>query len=335
VSRSNVRAEAQRATGGGLRHVYTTAIQGFAFNGSAQAVEALKRRNPRIGYCEQDQEVTLGQVADPLEFRTLARPGSGTTSEKASAWDIDMIGGGSGSSAAVAWVIDSGIDLDHPDLNVDKVRSRNFVLRDSSADDLNGHGTHVAGTIGAIRGNGKGAYGVVPGASVVAVRVLDRRGSGAYSDVIAGVNYVGEVAKAGDVVNMSIGGPTSDALDTAVLNVSRDKQLFFALAAGNESEDYALHSPARAGGVDANDRVYSVGSFTQSKTWSGFSNYGAGVAYAEPGSSIYSTYKDGSYATLSGTSMASPHLAGLLLLGAPNPGGTVQGPDRAYTIGVR
>ena len=214
------------------------------------------------------------------------------------------------------------------------------MSRESSPNDLHGHGTHVAGTIAA-KANTIGVIGVVPGAQVVAVRVLDRRGSGSNSDVIAGVEYVATVGNAGDVANMSLGGGVSQALDTAVLNAS--SVVKFALAAGNESENAMNHSPARAGGVNANDNVYTIASFAQGASatdnvdpWSSFSNYGKPpVSYAEPGSSILSTYKGGGYATMSGTSMATPHFAGILLAGSTVTDGTAaDGRGGTYAIGV-
>ena len=336
VSRANVRAEAERASGGGLRHVYEVALKGFALNISSQGVAELRRRNPNIAYCEQDQEVTIGQTG-PLDFRTQARPGGGGTAPGETVpWGVSRVKGGVGdfkTSTRRAFVIDSGIDLDHPDLRVDVGLSRNFVPRDTSPDDLNGHGTHVAGTIGAIDNN-VGVVGVAPGARLVAVRVLDRRGSGAYSDVIKGVDYVATTGQSGDVANMSLGGPVSDALDTAVSNAA-SKGIYFTLAAGNSSTDANTSSPARANG----NNIFTVSSFAQGDRWSSFSNYGnPPVDHAEPGSSIPSTYKDGGYATLSGTSMAAPHLAGILYAtGNVAFGGYVTGdPDgKPDIIGVR
>jgi len=229
-------------------------------------------------------------------------------------------------------VIDSGIDLDHPDLNVDQARSQNFVARETSPNDLNGHGTHVAGTIGAID-NTIGVIGVAAGVKVVAVRVLDRRGSGSNSGVIAGVDYVGRVGQAGDVANMSLGGGVSTALDQAVI-AAASKGVKFTLAAGNSGISATQSSPARANGPN----VFTVSAFANGDTWASFSNYGnPPVDFAEPGVGIQSTYKDGGYASLSGTSMAAPHLAGILLTGGARSGGSVKGdPDgNADTIGVK
>jgi subtilisin family serine protease len=247
-------------------------------------------------------------------------------------------GAGTGSGSGTAWVIDTGIDFDHPDLNVDATRSRNFSSG-TSFDDGNGHGSHVSGIIGA-KDNSIGVVGVSPGATLVAVRVLNNAGSGTNSDVIAGVDYVAGAGSPGDVANMSLGGGPSTALDNAVIAAAATG-VKFTLAAGNESDNANNHSPARANGPN----VYTVSSFAKGTSatdtddpWSSFSNFGnPPVDYAEPGSSIPSTYKNGGYATLSGTSMAAPHLAGILLAGAVRSGGTVDNdPDgNPDTIGTK
>ena len=231
----------------------------------------------------------------------------------------------------MAIVIDSGVQADHPDLNVNAALGANFSS-DSSSDDFSGHGTHVAGTIAAIN-NSIGVVGVAPGTEIVAVKVLNRRGSGTISGVIAGVDYAASIAQNGDVANMSLGGGFSQALNDAVV-AAASTGLKFTLAAGNESTSATTKSPASANGAN----IYTISSFANGDVWSSFSNFGnPPVDFAEPGSSIYSTYKGGGYATLSGTSMAAPHAAGLLLLGAIRSGGTVSGdPDgNADTIGIR
>ena len=330
VSRANARAEANRsvqAEGARLKHVYSVALQGFSVEAAPQAVERMQAANPNIDYCEQDQVVTLGPVF------AAAPPSSGGTVQPAQEkpWGIARVLGGGAGTFATAWVIDTGIDFTHPDLNVDTARSRNFVERETSAQDLNGHGTHVSGTIAALN-NTIGVIGVAPGAKVVAVRVLNKRGSGTNSGVIAGVDYVAANGKAGDVANMSLGGGVSSALDTAVINASAGG-VRFALAAGNESDDANNHSPGRANGPN----IYTVSAFGTGDKWASFSNYGnPPVDYAEPGVSIKSTWLSGGYNTISGTSMATPHLAGLLLAGPIRNGGQVVGdPDGAPdTIGV-
>ncbi|AOL95536.1 S8 family serine peptidase [Porphyrobacter sp. LM 6] len=318
------RGAAQAATGQ-VGHVYTKALRGFSVRASAQGIANMRAKNPSIRYCEQDQVVTAIQTKG-------GKPGGGTTTQPPQEvpWGITRVRGGAAGTFATAWVIDSGIQLDHPDLNVDTARSRSF-LTDTSPNDANGHGTHVAGTIAAIN-NTIGVVGVAPGARVVAVRVLDRRGSGSNSGVIAGVDYVAQNGRAGDVANMSLGGGVSSALDTAVINAAATG-VRFAVAAGNSSANAANYSPARANGTN----VYTVSSFANGDSWSSFSNYGnPPIDFAEPGSSIKSTWIGSTYNTISGTSMATPHLAGILLQGPVGNGGIVNfDPDgKPDTIGI-
>ncbi|WP_133365697.1 S8 family serine peptidase [Qipengyuania sediminis] len=327
VAKGNVKAEAGKSASQGqgqLKHTYENTIRGFAMNASAQGIANMLARNPRIAYCEQDQVMTTVQ----------GKPGGGSSTPppESTPWGVTRVGGGLTGSTRKAWVIDSGVDYTHPDLNVNTALSRTFISRTTTADDDNGHGSHVAGTIGAIKGNGIGVVGVAPGVSIVAVKVLDRRGSGSNSGVIAGVDYAAANFASGDVANMSLGGGFSQALNDAVI-AAASRGLKFALAAGNESTSATTKSPASANGPN----IFTISSFAQGDRWSSFSNYGnPPVDFAEPGSSIPSTYKDGGYATLSGTSMAAPHFAGLLLLGTPRSGGTVTGdPDgNPDTIGI-
>lgn len=297
-----------------IGHVYGVAIHGFSAT-LTQAELALLRQNPEVAYIEQDREVRLA----------MGPPGGGDGggdgggSQTVPYGTTRVNGGVSGANAGTAWIVDSGIDLDHPDLNVDAGRSAYFVGR--NADDENGHGSHVAGTVAAID-NAIGTIGVAAGATVVAVRVLDRRGSGSNSGVIAGVNYVGGNAASGDVANMSLGGGVSTALDQAVIGAS--SACTFVLAAGNETDNANNHSPARANGPN----VYTISAMNSSDNWASFSNFGSAVDYCAPGVSVQSTYKNGGYATLSGTSMAAPHAAGIILLGSFRTDGTVNGdPD--------
>jgi subtilisin family serine protease len=330
VSRGNSQAEANRAVqsaGGQVTHVYSVAIQGFSANMAPQAVERLQAANPSIAYCEQDQVVTV------VPIRAEAPPSGGGTVQppQETPWGIARVNGGAAGTFATAWIIDTGIDFTHPDLNVDTARSRNFVERETSPQDLNGHGSHVSGTIAA-KDNAIGVIGVAPGATLVAVRVLNKRGSGTNSGVIAGVDYVGQNGRSGDVANMSLGGGISQALDDAVVGASSGG-VRFALAAGNETDDANNHSPGRANGPN----VFTVSAFSVGDKWASFSNYGnPPIDFAEPGVSIKSCWLNGGYNTISGTSMATPHLAGLLLAGAVRSGGVVAGDPAAPadTIGV-
>lgn len=290
-----------------IPYVYGTTVVGFAARLDDATLE-LVRKDARVKYVEADRIISIGTPNVEVGVKAQTVP-----------WGITRVNGGVDATGKVAWVIDSGIDLDHADLNVDVARSKTFVLRTKSADDENGHGTHCAGTIAA-KNNTVGVIGVAANATVVAVRVLDRRGSGSNSGVIAGVDYVGATGKVGDVANMSLGGGVSTALDAAVV-AAASKGVIFCLAAGNETDNANNHSPARANG----NNVYTISASDASDKFASFSNFGnPPVDYCAPGVSIYSTYKSGGYATLSGTSMATPHAAGVFLLGAARNGGYVK-----------
>ena len=314
VSRNDVEGQAQasvRPLGGAVDRVYSRSLRGFSVRIPDALAARLKDSNPNIAFCEQDQVITLVPPReDGRNANARRRPGSGgTPSGEETPWGIVRVKGGRAGTYGTAWVIDTGVDLDHPDLYVDVARAKTFVSGTYNADDQNGHGTHVAGTIGA-KLNGVGVIGVAPGARIVPVRVLDRNGSGTTSGVIAGVDYVAANGRPGEVANMSLGGGVSTALDQAVIDAAATG-VRFTLAAGNESDNADNHSPARAEGPN----IFTVSAFSSGDKWASFSNYGPHVDFSEPGVSIKSTWKAGGYYTISGTSMAAPHLAGLLLAG--------------------
>lgn len=308
--------------------VYSSTVRGAALKLSKEEVEQLKDRK-EISFIEQDRIVTFAPPCGTKNGGPCEGDGGGGggSSTQETPYGITRVNGVANyTGTSVAWVVDSGIDLDHPDLKVDASRGFNAFTsgRDgSSTDDGNGHGTHVAGTIAALN-NDFGVIGVAPGATVIPVKVLDSRGSGSYSGVIAGVDHVGANGRAGDVANLSLGGPVSDALDLAVKTAS-DKGIWFALAAGNSSADANNSSPARVNG----NYIVTISAMDKNNNWASFSNYGnPPVDYCAPGVSVKSTWKGGGYNTISGTSMAAPHAAGVLLLGAAKTDGTVNGdPD--------
>ncbi len=307
-----------------IEQVYGTAIKGFAVMVPPGQLKKLQN-DPSVSYIEEDKLVSLILPDAKPDKPGGGKPGGGGgTIAQETPWGITRVKGGVSGATGTAWIIDSGVDQDHPDLNVDTGRSKSFLggKESTNPDDQNGHGTHVAGTIAAIN-NTEGVVGVAAGATVVSVRVLDRRGSGSYSGVIAGVDYVAANGQNGDVANMSLGGPASQALDDAV--VAASAKVKFALAAGNESDDANNHSPARAEGTN----IYTISAMDINDKWAYFSNYGnPPVDYCAPGYNIKSCYKDGGYATMSGTSMAAPHVAGILLLGSARTDGNVIGdPD--------
>lgn len=315
-----------------ILQVYSSALSGAALKLTDSEVAKL-RDDKQIAFIEQDQIVALappcgtpnGGPCDPDDGG--GDDGGGDTGSQDTPYGITRVNGvASYTGSGVAWILDTGIDLDHPDLNVDASRGFNAFTsgKDSqSLDDENGHGSHVSGTIGAIN-NDFGVIGVAPGATVIPVKVLGRRGSGSYSGIIAGVDHVAANGSNGDVANLSLGGPASEALDNAV-RAAAQTGVKFALASGNESQDANNVSPARANGSN----IYTISAVDSNDDWAYFANFGnPPVDYAAPGVAVHSTYRNGSYNTISGTSMASPHAAGVLLLGAPSSDGTANGdPD--------
>jgi subtilisin family serine protease len=298
---------------GEIGFVYTTAVQGFSVRIPPAQLYKLQN-DPAVTYVEEDQIVKIVGSQPGVSASSIQ-----ATSTQTVPYGITRVKGGiTYTGFGRAWIIDSGIDLDHPDLNVDVEKSRTFLGSNTTADDQNGHGTHVAGTVAAID-NGYGVIGVAAGAPVVSVRVLDRRGSGTISGVVAGVDYVAANAKDIDVANMSLGGSASSTLDAAVLKASESCK--FAIAAGNDGKDANNYSPARVNG----DNIFTVSAMNSSDSWASWSNFGnPPVDYCAPGVSINSTWKDGGYNTISGTSMAAPHVAGLLLLGNTTTDGWVK-----------
>src|SRR5450432_1859680 len=228
-------------------------------------------------------------------------------------WGVRRTGVGDGTGKRV-WIIDTGVDIDHPDLDVDTVLSKSFVSNVNSVEDNNGHGTHVAGIIGALN-NSFGVVGVASGTKIIALKALGDDGKGSTSQLIRALNYVGQNAKAGEVVNMSLGSDTiSAALDNAVLTLA-EKGILFAIAAGNESEKADLSSPGRVN----HPNIFTVSAMDSLGRFASFSNFGNDVVdLAAPGVNIVSTYSNGRYARLSGTSMAAPHVAGILVIKGTN-----------------
>lgn len=308
---------------------YNTAIAGFAAELSKTQLDKLQN-NSRVKYIEKDRIVQFAPPCGTPNGGPCEDDGGnddGGSSGQEKPYGITRVNGGvTYSGSNVAWIIDTGIDLDHEDLNVDASKGFNAFTKGrdgNSLDDGNGHGTHVAGTIAAIN-NDTGVIGVAAGATVIPVKVLDSRGSGSYSGVIGGVDHVAANGNKGDVANMSLGGPTSDALDDAVKNAS-SKGIYFSLAAGNSSDDANNSSPARANGT----YIATISAMDSDDNWASFSNFGnPPIDYAAPGVAVTSTWKDGGYNTISGTSMAAPHAAGVLLLGNASTDGNVNGdPD--------
>ena len=317
VSASATADDHARRYGTSVTHVYSHALHGYSATMSEAAAKRLAR-DDEVASVAPDQPVSIVAQSLPTGVNRVDAELSPTakingTDERV---DVDVA------------VLDTGVDLDHPDLNVYTAGAKNCSTG-RSADDGNGHGTHVAGTIGALD-NTIGVVGVTPGARIWPVRVLNRSGSGSWSSVICGIDYVTAHASEIEVANMSLGGSGSDdgncgrtnndALHQAIC-ASVAAGVTYAAAAGNESDDAANHVPA------AYDEVITVSALADfnglpgggaaatcrsdvDDTLADFSNFGADVDLIAPGVCILSTWKGGKYNTISGTSMATPHVTG-------------------------
>ena len=321
-------ARAALESGGNVGYVYENVLNGFSIEIPAQAVRALKG-HPLVESIERDlkQQVVSQSVPEGIT-RSFAEANENLAIGQATDRRVDV---------DVA-VLDTGIDVDHPDLNVvggadclqtsgngPRWRRESFCDASMSGDDDESHGTHVAGTIAALD-NGIGVVGVAPGARLWAVKVLDSTGSGYTSGIIAGIDWVvaqGDI----EVMNLSLGGSgVSTAYQTAIDNAVASN-VVVVVAAGNSTADSADYSPAFVPSAitvsalaDFDGLEGGLGTATCRSdiddTLADFSNYGSPVDLAAPGVCILSTYplERGSYATISGTSMAAPHVAGAAAL---------------------
>lgn len=292
--------------------IFSSATLGCVIYASEEKIEQL-RSDPRVASIDADKIVTLSKC----------KKNNSEPSTQIIPYGINRVGGPQDGSRKRAWILDTGVDPDHPDLNISKGKSKAFITgakKPIKYDDLNGHGTHIAGIIGAIDNN-IGTAGIAAGCEIVAVRVLNANGSGLLSDFISGLDYIHKNSKAGEVVNVSIGLPPADAMDAAILSCAK-KGLFMAIAAGNSAADAINTSPARLNA----DNVFTVSAMDSTDNWASFSNYGSSIDYCAPGVDIISTYLNGGYATMSGTSSAAPHMAGILLMtgGKPETSGYVK-----------
>ncbi len=294
--------EHARANGLQLRFVYQHAIEGYAaVIPNSQALQRVQN-DPRVAYVEQDGVVRAVAQTLPWGVEKVSKKVLEDGTEDVSSTNP---GDGSGSITNVnSYVIDTGIDTAHSDLNV--VGRVNFT-GDGKNYDCHGHGTHVAGSVAA-KDDTSDVVGVAPGAPLTGVKVLGCTGSGSWSGIIKGVDWVTANAKKPAVANMSLGGGVSKALDDAVRN-SANSGVFYALAAGNDGKDACTSSPARAG-AGTNNGIMTVAATNSSDAETSWSNYGRCVDIWAPGANILSTKNGGGTTTMSGTSMASPHGAG-------------------------
>ena len=268
------------------KFVYVSALNGFAAELNDGQLNALQH-NPNVDYIEQDGVASIATTQsgatwglDRIDQRN--RPLSGTYTYTTTASNV------------TAYIIDTGIQANHPQFG-----TRAATVYGSA--DCNGHGTHVAGTIGS------STYGVAKGVKLRGVRVLDCAGSGAYSTIIAGIDWVRANAVKPAVANMSLGGGLNSSLNTAATNLI-NSGVFLAVAAGNENQNACNVSPASASGT------LTVAASTSTDAKASYSNYGSCVDVYAPGSSITSTWLNSGTNTISGTSMASPHAAGVAAL---------------------
>jgi subtilisin family serine protease len=286
---------------GRIGHVYYSALRGFSVTLSATQARRLAA-DPDVDYVEQDATVSIDGTQAPTPSYGLDR-----LDQRALPLNNSYTFPGTASTVH-AYIVDTGIRLSHHDFG-GRASSGFDAVDGGSADDCNGHGTHVAGTVGG------SSFGVAKGAALVAVRVLNCQGSGTNSQVIAGVDWVTRNAIKPAVANMSLGGGANTALDNAVTNFIASG-VSYSIAAGNSNADACGSSPARVAAA------ITVGATTQTDARASFSNVGTCLDVFAPGQSITSAWfsSDTATNTISGTSMASPHSAGAAaLILAANP----------------
>ncbi|GAB1065424.1 MAG: S8 family peptidase [Shewanella algae] len=284
-----------------VRQNFGNSLNGVLVKANAAQIQSLLK-DPNIKYVEQDQRVSIEPMVEAAGDQGGATWGLDRIDQRDlplnSNYHYDYDGSG-----VTAFVIDTGVRNTHNEFGGRASSGYDFIDNDNDSSDCNGHGTHVAGTIGG------STYGVAKNVNIVGVRVLNCSGSGTNSGVISGINWVKNNAQGPSVANMSLGGGASQALDDAV-NAAVAAGISFVVAAGNDNSNACNYSPARA------TNAVTVGSTTSTDSRSSFSNYGTCLDIYAPGSSITSAWYNSNSATntISGTSMASPHVAGVAAL---------------------
>ncbi|MDX2731823.1 MULTISPECIES: S8 family peptidase [Streptomyces] len=288
------KAKLAKEYGGKLKRAYNSAINGFSANGLSQTEAKQLAADPAVSKVVQNKKFHMDATQDNPPSWGLDRIDQTETAGDHAYTYPDSAGEG-----VTAYVIDTGVRVTHKEFEDRASSGFDAVDNDDSADDGNGHGTHVAGTIAGA------TFGVAKKAKIVAVRVLDDSGSGTTEQVVAGIDWVTAHHEGPSVANMSLGGGADPALDAAVQKAIASG-VTFAVAAGNESADAGEGSPARV------PEAITVASSTVDDEQSSFSNYGPVVDIYAPGSDITSSWNDSDDATntISGTSMATPHVVG-------------------------
>src|SRR4026208_24785 len=296
-----------RSDGATIQHVYDDALHGFSMKVPNEDVLDEIVANPGVDYVQPDVKVKAFAQSLPTGVNRVDGDLSSTKS-----------GNGRGSVNVDIGIMDTGIDLNHPDLNI--YRQVTFVSGTANGNDDNGHGTAVAG-IAAAKDNSHGVVGLAPGARLWAIKVLDSNGIGFMSDLIEGIDYVTQHAKEIEVVNLSFGGDgSSDAFHTAI-SKSVSAGVTYVVAAGNEAKDASSVIPASfpeviavSAIVDTDGKCGGKSSISttagKDDTFASFSNYGSVIDIAAPGVLIKTTTKGDSYSSFTGTSAATPHVAG-------------------------
>ncbi len=344
---------------------YADVVVGFSAQLSDQQKQALVN-DPAIDEVAQDYELELDPIkvepnppdvslndfnhatnnAITASFTTTAIPSNNESNSYPAQYvgcNISKAGGfidGSNKSTYI-WILDTGIDTDHPDLNVVTTYAKSFVPF-QSYEDGNGHGTHCAG-IAAAKNNSFGTVGVSAGAKVVPIKILNNKGKGSYGKLLSGLDHVAKYDIRGDVISISIGGYGYSNCENSKGKLRDAIRLlgywgtFVVMAAGNDNGDAALNRPGCING----NRVYTVGAIACNNTCASYSNFNISldvpVDWVAVGSNVYSTYLNGGYATFSGTSMATPAVSGIVHARGSGPAtaGNITCKNKSYKIAKR